>query len=59
MSPIATPEERARIQRQERNWHALPVVVGFVFLFALGFLLLSETTNPSGRTGAAPITTSQ
>jgi hypothetical protein len=42
-------EERARMRRQAGNWNAMPIVLGIVFLFALGFLLISESTNPSSR----------
>jgi hypothetical protein len=57
--PIPDPEERARLRRQEANWNALPMILGAVFLFALGFLLLSDTTNPPGRSSSieAPQTT--
>jgi hypothetical protein len=37
------PEQRELIRRQDANWRALPIILGVVFLFALGFLLLSES----------------
>jgi len=40
------------LRRQDRNWRALPIVLGAVFLFALGFLLLSDTINPPGRSSS-------
>ena len=53
-------EQQARIRRQAGNWDTLPIVLGVVFLFALAFLLLSDSTNPPGRSGSvveAPATT--
>jgi hypothetical protein len=47
------PEQRELIRRQDANWRVLPIILGVVFLFALGFLLLSDTTNPSGRSTSA------
>jgi hypothetical protein len=47
------PEQRELIRRQDANWRALPIILGVVFLFALGFLLLSDSTNPPGRSVSA------
>jgi hypothetical protein len=47
------PEQRELIRRQDANWRVLPIILGAVFLFALGFLLLSDTTNPPGRSTSA------
>jgi hypothetical protein len=47
------PEQRELIRRQDANWRALPIILGALFLFALGFLLLSDTTNPPGRSSSA------
>jgi hypothetical protein len=49
------PEQRELLRRQEANWRALPMLLGAVFLFALGFLFLSDTTNPPGRSGSVQI----
>jgi hypothetical protein len=46
------PEQRELLRRQDQNWRALPLILGAVFLFALGFLLLSDTTNPPGRSSS-------
>ena len=46
------PEQRELPRRQEQNWRSLPIILGVVFLFALGFLFLSDTTNPPGRSGS-------
>ena len=46
------PEQRELVRRQEQNWRSLPIMLGVVFLFALGFLFLSDTTNPPGRSGS-------
>jgi hypothetical protein len=50
------PEQRELLRRQDQNWRALPIVLGAIFLFALGFLLLSDTTNPPGRSGSIDTT---
>jgi hypothetical protein len=52
MTDMYDPEQRARIRRQAANWNALPLVLGGVFLFALGFLFLSDTTIPPGRSSS-------
>jgi hypothetical protein len=46
------PEQRELLRRQEANWRSLPIILGAIFLFALGFLFLSDTTNPPGRSGS-------
>ena len=46
------PEQRELLRRQEANWRALPIILGAIFLFAIGFLFLSDTTNPPGRSGS-------
>jgi hypothetical protein len=47
------PEQRELMRRQDANWRVLPILLGVVFLFALGFLLLSDSTNPPGRSVSA------
>jgi hypothetical protein len=59
MGDLYDPEHRELLRRQEENWRALPLVLGAVFLFALGFLFLSDTTNPPGRSGSVETTDSQ
>jgi hypothetical protein len=46
------PEQRELLRRQEANWRTLPIILGAILLFALGFLFLSDTTNPPGRSGS-------
>ena len=52
MGDLYDPEHRDLLRRQEENWRSLPIILGAVFLFALGFLFLSDTTNPPGRSGS-------
>jgi hypothetical protein len=52
MGDLYDPEHRELLRRQEENWRSLPLVLGAIFLLALGFLLLSDTTNPPGRSGS-------
>jgi hypothetical protein len=44
-------EQRELLRRQEANWRSLPIILGAIFLFAIGFLFLSDATNPPGRSG--------
>jgi hypothetical protein len=52
MGDLHDPEHRELLRRQEENWRSLPIVLGVLFLFAIGFLFLSDNTNPPGRSGS-------
>lgn len=52
MPDLYDPEHRELLRRQEENWRSLPIILGAIFLFAIAFLFLSDSTNPPGRSGS-------